>query len=275
MKIRVATLLLSLVVSANAQTLVTVNGTPITAEDVDKELMVATQGRAGQIPVEKQAEFKKQILEQLVGRELVFDDAKKSGILDSDEFKHRYNEVTERIKKEVAIQIWQKKEVDKIKISDKDLKDYYDKNKSEFEEDESVNARHILVGDEATAKDVISKLKTLKGDALKSKFAELAKEKSTCPSAADGGNLGYFTKEQMVPEFSNKAFSLKKGEMSMEPVKSQFGYHVILVDDKKPKTTKSFDQVKNMIEQRLKMEKAKDVMLKKVQDLEKKAVIQQ
>lgn len=275
MKIRVATLLLLLVVSANAQTLVTVNGTPITAEDVDKELMVATQGRAGQIPVEKQAEFKKQILEQLVGRELVFDDAKKSGVLESDEFKHRYNEVTERIKKEVAIQIWQKKEVDKIKLSDKELKDYYDKNKSEFEEDESVNARHILVADEATAKDVISKLKSLKGDALKNKFAELAKEKSTCPSAADGGNLGYFTKDQMVQEFSSKAFSLKKGEMSMEPVKSQFGYHVILVDDKKPKTTKSFEQVKNMIEQRLKMEKAKDVMLKKVQDLEKKAVIQQ
>lgn len=259
----------------NAQTLVTVNGTPITAQDVDKELMVATQGRAGQIPSEKQGEFRKQVLEQLVARELVFDDAKKSGILDSDEYKKRYEEVTQRIQKEVAIQIWQKREIDKIKISDKELKDYYEANKAEFVEEESVNARHILVADEAAAKDAISKLKTLKGDALKNKFMEIAKEKSTCASAADGGNLGYFNKEQMVPEFSNKAFSLKKGEMTTEPVKTQFGYHVIYVEDKKAKSTRSFEQVKSAIEQRLKMDKAKTIMMNKMKELEKKATIKQ
>lgn len=273
--LRLVTTSALLAAALNAQTLVTVNGTAITTQDVDKELMVATQGRAGQIPAEKQGEFRKQVLEQLVARELVFDDAKKSGIMESDEYKKRYDELTQRIQKEVAIQIWQKREVDKIKISDKELKDYYEANKAEFVEEESVNARHILVADEAAAKDAISKLKTLKGDALKNKFMEIAKEKSTCASAADGGNLGYFNKEQMVPEFSNKAFSLKKGEMTTEPVKTQFGYHVIYVDDKKAKSTRSFDQVKNAIEQRLKMDKAKTVMMNKMQELEKKATIKQ
>lgn len=273
--VKLAATLAVLATISNAQTLVTVNGTPITAQDVDKELMVATQGRAGQIPSEKQGEFRKQVLEQLVARELVFDDAKKSGILDSDEYKKRYEEVTQRIQKEVAIQIWQKREIDKIKISDKELKDYYEANKAEFVEEESVNARHILVADEAAAKDAISKLKTLKGDALKNKFMEIAKEKSTCASAAEGGNLGYFNKEQMVPEFSNKAFSLKKGEMTTEPVKTQFGYHVIYIEDKKAKSTRSFEQVKNAIEQRLKMDKAKTIMMNKMKELEKKATIKQ
>ncbi|MFA6760611.1 MAG: peptidyl-prolyl cis-trans isomerase [Sulfuricurvum sp.] len=264
-----------LAASLSAQTLVTVNGTAITAEDVEKELMVATQGRVGQIPSEKQNEFRQQILEQLVGRELVYDDAKKSGVLDSEEFKERYDEVTSRIKKEVAIQIWQKREVDKISISENDLKEYYEKNKSEFVEDESVKARHILVDSEAAAKDAIKDLKGLSGDALKDKFASIAKDKSSCASAASGGDLGYFTRDQMVPEFSAKAFSLPKGSISQEPVKSQFGYHVIFVEDKKPKTAKTYAEVKDFISQRLKMEKAKTVMLTKMQELEKKATIKQ
>lgn len=273
MRVAVATMAFS--VLANAQTLVTVNGTAITSEDVEKELMVATQGRAGQIPADKQGEFRQQVLEQLIARELVYDDAKKSGILESAEYKARYDEVMERIQKEVALQIWQKREIDKIKISQKDLKDYYDKNKVEFAEEESVNARHILVADEAAAKSLIAELKPLKGDELKNKFMELAKAKSTCASASDGGNLGYFTKEQMVSEFSNKSFGMKKGEMTLEPVKSQFGYHIIYVEDKKPKSTISFDDAKVMIEQRLKMDKAKDIIFSKMSELEKKATIKQ
>lgn len=268
-------MVIALSVVASAQTLVTVNGTAITSDDVERELMVATQGRASQIPAEKQGEFRKQILDQLVARELVFDDAKKSGILESAEYKSRYDEVMQRIQKEVAIQIWQKREIDKIKITDKELKDYYDANKAEFAEDESVDARHILVADEATAKDVISKLKPLKGKDLENKFIELAKAKSTCTSAPQGGELGYFTKDQMVPEFSAKAFGMKKGEMTLEPVKTQFGYHVILIEDRKPKSTRSFDESKAMIEQRLKMDKAKNIMFSKMDELQKKATIKQ
>ena len=186
-----------------AQTLVTVNGTQITQQDVDRELMSATQGRFNQVPAEKQAEFRKQVLEQLVAKELVYDDAKKTGILNSNEFKNKYEEVAQRVKKEVAIQVWQKQELDKITISDKEKEEYYNKNKEEFIENESINARHILVEKEADAKDIIAQLKPLKGDALKNKFIELAKAKSTCTSAPNGGDLGYFTEGQMVPEFNN------------------------------------------------------------------------
>ncbi|MDT8338715.1 MAG: peptidylprolyl isomerase, partial [Sulfurimonas sp.] len=254
-----------------AQTLVTVNGTAITQEDVDKELMTATQGRLNQVPPEKQAEFRKQVLEQLIAKELVYDDAKKTGLLEAADFKERYEEVTNRIKKEVAIQVWQKREFDKIAISEKEKKDYYDANKEEFAEDESVRARHILVEKESDAKSIIAQLKPLKGDALKNKFMEIAKEKSTCASAPEGGDLGYFSVGQMVPEFNDKAFSMKKKEFTTEPVKTQFGYHVIYIEDKKPKTTRNYSEVKAAIEQRLKVEKAKNVMLQKMKELEKKA----
>jgi len=257
-----------------AQTLVTVNGTAITQEDVDKELMTATQGRLNQVPPEKQAEFRKQVLEQLIAKELVYDDAKKSGLLEAADFKERYEEVTSRIKKEVAIQVWQKREFDKIAISEKDKKEYYDANKEEFAEDESVRARHILVDSESDAKSIIAQLKSLKGDALKNKFMEIAKEKSTCASAPEGGDLGYFSEGQMVPEFNDKAFSMKSKEITLEPVKTQFGYHVIYIEDKRPKTTRSFSEVKAAIEQRLKVEKAKSVMLEKMKELEKRAKIQ-
>ena len=257
-----------------AQTLVTVNGTAITQEDVDKELMTATQGRLNQVPPEKQAEFRKQVLEQLIAKELVYDDAKKSGLLEAPDFKERYEEVTSRIKKEVAIQVWQKREFDKIAISEKDKKDYYDANKEEFAEDESVRARHILVDSESDAKSIVAQLKPLKGDALKNKFMEIAKAKSTCASAPEGGDLGYFSEGQMVPEFNDKAFSMKAKEITLEPVKTQFGYHVIYIEDKRPKTTRSFSEVKAAIEQRLKVEKAKSVMLEKMKELEKKAKIQ-
>ena len=258
---------------STAQTLVTVNGTAITQQDVDKELMAATQGRFNQVPAEKQSEFRKQVLEQLVAMELISGDAKSKGILETKEFKDKYQEIAKRIEKEIATQVWQKQELDKIKLTEKELKDYYDTNKEEFVENQSVNARHILVKEEAEAKSIIAELKALKGDALKNKFIEIAKAKSTCTSAPTGGDLGYFSEGQMVPEFNDKAFSMKPKEMTMEPVKTQFGYHVIYIEDKKAKTTKNFTEVKSFIEQRLKMEKFKTFMQARIQELQKKAVI--
>jgi parvulin-like peptidyl-prolyl isomerase len=265
-------LLLSSVV-ASAQTLVTVNGKPITQEEVDQELMQATQGRFNQVPPERQAVFRQQVLQQLIGKELIYDDAKKKGILNSAEYKKEYKKLEERMKKELAIQVWQKKVLDGIKISQKELKDYYKKNIDEFKEKETVHARHILVKTKEEAKKIIDELKGLKGDALKAKFIELAKKYSTGPSGKNGGDLGYFAKGQMVPAFNDKVFSMKKGTITKEPVKTQFGYHIIYLEDKKPSLTRSFDEVKAYIEQRLKMEKFKDVMKKKMDALQKKATI--
>jgi len=258
---------------ASAQTLVTVNGKSITQEDVDRELMQATQGRFNQLPADRQAIFRQQVLQQLVGKELIYGDAKKSGITNSQEYKDEYKKLEERMKKELAIQVWQKKVLDGIKISEKELKDYYNKNKEEFKEKESVHARHILVKTQEEAKKIINQLKSLSGEKLKEKFIELAKKESTGPSGPNGGDLGYFSQGQMVPEFNDKVFSMKKGTITKTPVKTQYGYHVIYLEDKKPAMTRAFDEVKGFIEQRLKLEKFKTVMKEKMDQLQKKAVI--
>jgi len=258
---------------ASAKTLVTVNGKAITQKDVDTELMTATQGRFNQVPAARQAAFRQQVLQQLIGKELIYDDAKKSGITKSKEYAKEYSKLEKRIKKELAIQVWQKKVLDGIKISSQELKTYYKKNKEEFNEKESVHARHILVKTEAAANKIISELKGLSGAKLKEKFIALAKKESTGPSGPKGGDLGYFSKGQMVPAFNNKVFSMKKGAITLKPVKTQFGYHVIYVEDKKPSMTRSFNEVKAFIEQRLKMEKFKAVMKKKMDELQKKASI--
>ncbi len=267
----ISTLLLTVSI-ASAQALVTVDGVKITQKDVETALMNATQGRFNQVPPEKQAEFRKQVLEQLVAKELVYSHAKKTGILKSKEFTDEYKKVQERVKKELAVQIWQKNQMDKVKVSNKDLKSYYDKNKEEFKEKESVHARHILVKTESEAQAVIKEMKSLKGAALESKFIELAKSKSTGPSGPKGGDLGYFAQGQMVPPFNDKVFSMKVGTIS-DPVKTQFGYHVIYLEEKKASKNLGFTEVKSFIEQRLKMEKFKVNMKTKMAQLQKKATI--
>ena len=255
------------------ETLVTVNGKAITQTDVDSALMNATQGRFNQVPEDKQAEFRKQVLEQLIAKELVFEDAKKTGILKSKDFIDEYAKVQERVKEDLAIQVWQKRELDKVVISPKETEDYYNNNKEEFNEKESVHARHILLKTEEDAKAVIVDMKDLKGDALKDKFIELAKAKSTGPTGPKGGDLGFFTKGQMVPEFNEKVFSMNIGTITTEPVKTQFGFHVIYLEEKKPEKIRAFAEVKEFIEQRLKLEKFKTVVKDKMENLRKQATI--
>lgn len=270
---KIVSALLLVSTMAAAQTLVTVNGKAITQKDVDSALMNATQGRFNQVPEDKQAEFRKQVLEQLIAKELVYEDAKKTGILKSKDFTDEYVKAQERVKEDLAIQVWQKRELDKVKVSDKEAEDYYNKNKEEFNEKESVHARHILVKTEDEAKAIITDMKSLKGDALKDKFIELAKTKSTGPSGPKGGDLGFFTKGQMVPEFNDKVFSMDIGSITTEPVKTQFGFHVIYLEDKKSEKVRAFSEVKEFIEQRLKLEKFKTVMKTKMETLQKQATI--
>jgi len=258
---------------SSAQTLVTVNGSAITQEDVDSALMNATQGRFNQVPPEKQAEFRQQVLKQLIGTELVYGDAKKTGVLNSKEFKDEYAKVQERVKKQLAIQVWQKQQLDNVKVSNKELKNYYSKNKEEFNEKESVHARHILVKTEDEAKKITLELKSLSGNALKDRFIALAKSKSTGPSGPKGGDLGYFAQGQMVPAFNDTVFKMKVGTITKTPVKTQFGFHIIYLEDKKESTVRKFDEVKSIIEQRLKMEKFKSVMKVKMDKLQKQATI--
>jgi len=121
------------------------------------------------------------------------------------------------------------------------MKKVYDEAAKQIEGEQEVHARHILVETEDEAKAIEAELK--KG----ADFAELAKKKSKDPGASDGGDLGFFTKDQMVPEFSAAAFSLEPGKIS-DPVKTQFGWHIIKVEEKRNRKAPDFEQVKGQIE---------------------------
>jgi peptidyl-prolyl cis-trans isomerase C len=125
--------------------------------------------------------------------------------------------------------------------TDEAMHKVYDEAVKQMGAEEEVHARHILVATEDEANAIEDQLK--KG----ADFATLAKEKSKDPGAADGGDLGYFTKDQMVPEFSEVAFKLDKGQIS-DPVHTQFGWHIIKVEDKRTKPTPTFDQVKAQVQ---------------------------
>ncbi len=251
-------------VGAFAKVLATVNGKKITEEDVAP--IVAQTGRSfDQLP----KEIQKKVLDQAIERELLKEEALKSGVQSSKEYK----EALERIKKDLAFEIWMKKKFNEIKVSDSEARSFYDKNIEKFKRPEMVHARHILVKSESEAKDIINILKKTPKDKLKQKFIELAQKKSVGPSGRRGGDLGYFARGQMVKPFSQAAFSLKPGEFTKKPVKTQFGYHIIYVEDKKPAKTVEFNKVKERIKAQLRMKKFQEWIKKEAQNLKSKANI--
>jgi parvulin-like peptidyl-prolyl isomerase len=235
-----------LVASLNAgEVLATVNNTPIKKEDINQVLQ--KQGISfDKLPKEQQ----KKLVDKLIERELLVDVAKKAGIEKDEEYK----KTLENYKKDLLIKVWMDKTYKRALISDSEANKYYQDNKDSYKVPEKVHARHILVKTEDEAKKIIDELKNLKGQELNKKFIELAKSKSTGPSGKNGGDLGYFTKGQMVKPFSDAAFALKKGEITTKPVKTQFGYHIILVEDKKPAGVAPFKDVKSQIVAKMRQE---------------------
>ncbi len=151
----------------------------------------------------------------------------------------------------------------KVKVSDQDVKEYYEKNKEKFAPVTQVRASHILVKSEEEAKKIEERLK--KGE----DFAEIAKKSSIdTATAKNGGDLGYFSRGQMDPDFETAAIKLKKGEIS-EPVKTKTGYHIIKVTDKKFAPAVEFEKIKNLISQNLMAEKQKEVFDSYIDGLKK------
>jgi len=258
---------------ASAAVLATVNGDEITSDEVNKVLMEGTQGRFDTLPADKQNELRQRIIEGMIAQELVYDDAQKTGVLESKEYKQELETLVSRLKIQLAAKIWEQQQFESIKVDLKEIKAYFDANPDEFVEKEKIHARHILVKTQSEAEAIIKSMKGLSGDKLRNEFIAQAKLKSTGPSAAKGGDLGYFPRGQMVPSFNDAAFAMKEGAISSTPVQSQFGYHVIYIEDKKPAKKLGFDEVKNFIEQRLKMDKFKAFMDKKMNTLREKAKI--
>jgi peptidyl-prolyl cis-trans isomerase C len=210
-----------------------VNGTDIRESD----LAAAEADIGSQLPP-MAPEAKKDYLITYVGDMILVSkaaEAKKLG--DTDEFKKKLALARTKLLMEALLQ-----DEAKSAVTDDAMKKVYADAIKEVGNEQEVSARHILVESEDDAKAISADLKK-GGD-----FAAIAKEKSKDPGSKDsGGDLGFFTKDQMVPEFAEAAFKLDKGQVS-DPVKSQFGWHVIRVDDKRTKEPPTFEQVKDQIE---------------------------
>lgn len=246
--------------------LATVDGRSITKQDAQIFVRATAPGTSfGQLTPAQQ----KMITDRLVERVLFVEAAKKEGIEKTADYK----ENLEKLKEELLVSLWMKAQMENAIVSDSEAKEFYENNKDKFKVPESVHARHILVADEKTAKEIIDQLKKLKGTALKKKFIELAKAKSTGPTGPKGGDLGTFARGQMVPEFEEAVFKLKNGEITVVPVKTQFGYHVIFLEELKPGTVVPFDQVKEKIIQTLKQKQFQTKLAEVAKELKSKAKI--
>jgi peptidyl-prolyl cis-trans isomerase C len=188
-------------------------------------------------------------LSTVIDAKLIAEKAKAEKIDETDEFKNRLEFILDR---ELHNAYFKKHVVDSI--TDADIKARYDSEVAKLPPVEEVKARHILVKTEEEAKTVIKELAEGKD------FAELAKAKSTDPNKSDGGDLGYFKKGMMVPEFEAAAFAMNKGDVSKEPVKTQFGFHVIKVEDKRIAPPPAFDQVKDQVKQIVMRDKYMEVL---------------
>lgn len=160
------------------------------------------------------------------------------------------------VKKMMQQQQWMEAQIgDKASVSDADIKKFYEENKKEFEHPELVRASHILirVPEDADEKTVAEKKKAADAalervTSKKEDFTAVAKEVSEEPGAKEsGGDLNFFPKDRMVPEFANAAFAMKKGDISKEPVRTKFGWHVIQVTDRKDSGTMPYDEVKGQV----------------------------
>jgi peptidyl-prolyl cis-trans isomerase C len=218
----------------------TVNGQPIYLS----ELQVAQQALPPQYRNMPLTSVYPALLDKIIDSKLIVADGKKNKADADPAFKRRMAFVEEQVIQD----FWLQKELGKRLTPEKLQARYQEKLKSMPAEDE-VHARHILVATEQEAKDVLAELK--KGTS----FDKLAREKSTDKaSGAEGGDLGWFKRTDMVKEFSDAAFALKKGELSEAPVKTQFGFHVIKVEDRRRAPPPSFEELADQIREEVQRE---------------------
>jgi peptidyl-prolyl cis-trans isomerase C len=225
-------------------------------KDLDKEVQQQVAQRKAQFP--STAEYEKAL--------------KSTGLTEK--------ELNELMRKEIVINnLIEKEVVAKVTVTDAEAKKFYDENKDKFKREESARASHILIGVDEKASAEDKKKAKEKAESIRKKiaagedFATLAKKESTCPSASRGGDLGFFSKGQMVPEFEKAAFALKPGEVS-NVVETKFGYHIIKLQEKKPAGTVTFDEAKKNIEGYLKSQKVREGVNAYLDKLRKQAKIE-
>lgn len=205
-------------INVENKVLALVNGREITERDLMYTISRFPRERQAYLTSE---EGRKQLLEQIISFELVYNYA----LENSMDKENEYIEQVENAKKEILTQFGINKILSEVSVTDQEIKEYYEENMSMYIQQESVRAKHILVNTLEEAKDIKGKI----DNGLT--FEDAAKQFSTCPSNQQGGDLGTFTRGKMVPEFENASFEMAVGEIS-EPVQTQFGYHLIKVEEK-------------------------------------------
>ena len=199
-----------------------------------------------QVPAEKRTAA---ILAALIDIKLLANRAAVEGLDEKESFKARMAFVQSRNLHNLYFQ-----ETIVANVTDEEVRERFDNEIAAMAPESEIKARHILVASEEEAKAIVAELAQGKD------FAELAKEKSTGPSGANGGDLGFFGKGQMVPEFEEAAFGLENGKFTTTPVKTQFGWHVILKEEEREKPKPEFEQVKDQIRQAVYREKYFDLV---------------
>ena len=240
------------------QTVAEVNGSVITTADFKKEVETLPPYLR---PMAETPEGKKELLDTMIIREIIMQQAQKDGLDKSQ----AVTDKLEELKKRVVVEAFLKKKIeDQANISDADLQKFYDQNKDKFNTGDQVRASHILVKSENEAQDILGQIK--KG----ANFEALAKKNSVDSAGAKGGDLGWFGKGSMIPEFEKVVFSLKEGELS-GVVKTQFGYHIIKLTGKRPAGNRSFAEAKEQIKAKLLPEKQQETFQKLKDELKKGA----
>jgi peptidyl-prolyl cis-trans isomerase C len=239
---------------AMAQNLAVVNGKPVPSSRADA--MVKQMAAQGQ---QDTPQLRAMVKEELVNREILMQEADKLGLSSSPEVKNQM----EMARQAIIIRALVADYVKKNPVSEAEMKAEYDKFKSQAG-DKEYHARHILVDKEEDAKAIIDKLKS------GTKFEDLAKQSKDPGSAANGGDLDWAPPTAFVKPFSDAMIALKPGQYTETPVKTQFGYHVIKLEDSRPAKVPSFEEVKPQIAESLQQQKLQTYQ----QELKKKAKIQ-
>lgn len=197
------------------------------------------------------------VLDQLINQKLLLLDATRNLYEREPEFKAELA----RVKEDLLVNYAVNKAVANVRVTDAEVKEFFDAHPEQFAGEETVNASHILVADEAQANEILAKI----NDGELS-FEDAAKEFSSCPSSAEGGCLGDFGHGQMVPEFDQACFSMKEGEIA-GPVQTQFGFHLIKLNKINEAQPMQFEQVKEQVRQSLMGEKQQNAYQSKLNQL--------
>lgn len=217
------------------------------------------------IPREQQAyasnpQYRDQYLDQLISLHMFAQLGEDNKLEETEEFK----KILESARRDILAQLAMRDVLKDVKVSDEEIRDYYEANGKQFEKGATVNAKHILVDSEEKCKEILTAI-----ESEEKTFEDAAQEFSTCPSKAKGGDLGAFGRGQMVKEFEDAAFDAEIGQV-IGPVKTQFGYHLIKVEKKTDASTSSLEEVKGKIYQQMMGQKQQDAYTAKVNELKEK-----